>query len=122
MPKKRNRIHRVPNAAKFVRITKMYPVYTYRVMHPENVVGEVPLCWIDQKTKDDWFGQNAISSHNRGRIMRLQLNLPPKVQQSVAMREGISIGAAENKEYAVVCAEAWSGRWQPYCNYPRMAA
>lgn len=122
MPKKRNRIHRVLNAAKTVRNKKMYPVYAYKVMHPEYVAGELPVCWINQKTKEQWWSENAITSHNRGRVVRLQLNLPPKVQQSVAMGEGILMGAAEGKGYAVECAAAWSRDYAPYCNYPRMAA
>lgn len=100
----------------------MYPVYARKVVDPEVVLGEEPLLWINAKTREVWLSQNAVASYCRGKMVRLLLNLPPTVQPSVAMGQGILDGVASGKPYALECAEAYRRDYAPYCNYPRMAA
>lgn len=85
-------------------------------------MGESPLYFINAQTREEWLEQGAVVSMSRGKAVRLLLNLPPKVQQSVAMTPGVVEGAASGKPYAVECAKAWSGQDRPYCHYPRQAA
>lgn len=100
----------------------MYAVYPRKVNRWNDVLGETPLFEIDAETRKVWLSQNAIASIGGGTAVRLLLNLPPTVQPSVAMGEGILVGVADGKPYAIECAAAYSRHWRPYCNYPRMAA
>ena len=71
------------------------------------ITGEQPLCFITKEVKDQWERDGAIRSVNRGRDVRLKLNLPPRPQLSQTMGQNLIEGCWGRKGFALAIAEAW---------------
>jgi hypothetical protein len=121
MPKNHRSTNRAHGAGIRVRerTVWMFPVYAR-----DRVVGEQPIYFIDQPTRDVWIEQGAVttitaylgSNRKRTAALRLLLNLPPKPQMSMTMGPAVVMAIMEG--YREV-AEAWSAGYRPYCEWPR---
>lgn len=91
------------------RTVKMYPVYAYKAVDPEIVLGETPVDWIDKKTRDIWLDEKSVTSYTRGSMVRLTRKARPKTPVSITTT-GVSDGVVDGKAYARSVLAAYGPR------------
>lgn len=101
------------------RTVMMYPVYAYKAVDPEVVLGESPVEWIDKETRNQRMDEKSITSYSRGKMARYTRKSPPKAQPSITLT-GVAEGVAEGKPYALSILAAYGPRdrkmprWEKY--------